>query len=180
MITEQDNLCYCIFTWQCVKRHCVAGYLLLSNTNHTSLISGLKNSQVLVAVVDDCHFLHEQNLNQEWWKLFRSGSTSCITQLFIYKVIVKIKIGLNIMMLKFKIIWFSQICSLNVSFISSYQFLSNVCQFSIVCFVFMNMHKNGIIKVLYFHHNHQFFSLYQETKDNWFSIMTVVNTNRVL
>ncbi len=29
MITEQDNLCYCILTLQYVKRHYVAGYLLL-------------------------------------------------------------------------------------------------------------------------------------------------------
>ncbi len=28
MIIEQDNLCYCILTLQCVKRHYVAGYLL--------------------------------------------------------------------------------------------------------------------------------------------------------
>ncbi len=29
MITEQDNLCYCILTLQYAKRHCVAGYLLI-------------------------------------------------------------------------------------------------------------------------------------------------------
>ncbi len=29
MITEQDNLCYCILTLQYIKRHCVAGYLLV-------------------------------------------------------------------------------------------------------------------------------------------------------
>ncbi len=29
MITEQDNLCYCILTLQYVKRHYVAGYLLV-------------------------------------------------------------------------------------------------------------------------------------------------------
>ncbi len=29
MITEQDNLCYCILTLQYVKRHYVAGYLLI-------------------------------------------------------------------------------------------------------------------------------------------------------
>ncbi len=29
MIAEQDNLCYCILTVQYVKRHYVAGYLLI-------------------------------------------------------------------------------------------------------------------------------------------------------
>ena len=29
MITEQDNLCYCILTLQYVKHRCVAGYLLI-------------------------------------------------------------------------------------------------------------------------------------------------------
>ncbi len=30
MITEQDNLCYCILTLQYIKRHYVAGYLLVN------------------------------------------------------------------------------------------------------------------------------------------------------
>ena len=29
MVTEQDNLCYCILTLHYVKRHYVAGYLLV-------------------------------------------------------------------------------------------------------------------------------------------------------
>ena len=34
MITEQDSLCYCILIWQYVKRHYVAGYLLVKIIIH--------------------------------------------------------------------------------------------------------------------------------------------------